>query len=94
MTKKWKIEKKLKSIGKQSGEIVKSVLSRPTDKQTDGRTDMATAYPATAIASRGGLKMQDVKTGNQKDEIPENAGPQKHDRKLEDKLPKATTQCN
>jgi len=43
--------------------------------------------------------MQDLKMGAQKDEIPENAGPgnagpQKHDRKLEDKLPKVITQCN
>ena len=67
MTKKWKIEKKLKSIGKQSGKIVKSVLSRPTDKQTDrrtdGRTDMATAYPAIAIASRGGTENADRENG-------------------------------
>jgi len=45
----------------------------------------------------GGLKMQDLKMGGRKkDEIrknagSENAGPQKHDRKLEDKLPEAIT---
>jgi len=45
-------------------------------------------------------QMQGPENGRpKKDEIsenaaPENAGPQKHDRKLDDKLPKAITQCN
>jgi len=34
------------------------------------------------------LKMKDQMTGH------ENTGPQKHGRNLEDKLPKASTECN
>jgi len=42
---------------------------------------------------RGGLKMQDL---NLKDQMTghEIAGPLKRDWKLEDKLPKASTECN
>jgi len=39
------------------------------------------------------LKIQDLKMKDQMSGH-ENAGPQKHDRKLEDKLLKAITQCN
>jgi len=58
---------------------------------TDGQIDY--------LSTVGGLKMQVLIWRTKKDEIPENAGPenagpQKHDGKLEDKLPKAITQCN
>jgi len=39
------------------------------------------------------LKMKDQVAGHE-NAGPGNAGPRKHDRNLEDKLPKASTQCN
>jgi len=57
------------------------------------------AVPAIAGAA-GGLRKQYLKMGDQKryKELKnagrENAGPQSHDRKLEDRLPEAITQCN